>query len=203
MGWWVEDFTLAELKTSTCERTFAAASALATRCMMVRKKFRHSKKRSRSRAEAGNVGIYPELKHPTFPARAGFGSRWLRLAGTVQFGSAGRSIADNVCSCSASKSARSINVAGVCPPSAGSDDPAHVSSSGGPWDRQQHERTADMLTDAGLQRDRANTRSGIGTEKVADHSARLVLAVRCRRRISSRRAHAKRTCIGACVDVQS
>jgi glycerophosphoryl diester phosphodiesterase len=68
-GWWVEDFTLAELKTLRCKErlpqlrpantaydgqeqivTFAEALALAR--------------------EAG-VGIYPELKHPTFLAEHG------------------------------------------------------------------------------------------------------------------------------------
>lgn len=71
-GWWVEDFTLAELKTLRCKErlpqlrpanraydgqeeipTFAEALAL---------------------ARASGVGVYPELKHPSFMRDAGLDS---------------------------------------------------------------------------------------------------------------------------------
>lgn len=156
MGWWVEDFTLAELKTLRAKerlpqlrpgnRAYDGQEEIPT--------FEEALALSR---EAG-VGIYPELKHPTFLREQGLDAMGA-LAGTVQR-LGGQSIADNMLvQCFevgplyqlASMSSirwRTIQL---------------VSSSGGPWDRRET-TYAEMLTDAGLHAIREYA-EGIGAEK--------------------------------------
>ena len=155
-GWWVEDFTLAELKTLRCRErlpqlrpantafdgqeeipTFAEVLAL---------------------AREANVGVYPELKHPTFlrgrgldPAPAFVGA--VREAG-------GQTVADRLfVQCFEIGPLRTLaqmsSIRWTCV--------QLVAANGGPWDRRDLSY-ADMLTDEGL-RAIAEYARGIGPEK--------------------------------------
>lgn len=155
-GWWVEDFTLAELKTLRCKErlpelrpqntaydgqeeipTFTEALALA--------------------AEAG-VGIYPELKHPTFLRERGLDPTLAFIEAVNAAG--GQRVADRMfVQCFeigplvllAQMSSLRWNCIQL------------IAASGGPWDRRDL-KFADMTTDAGL-RDIARYARGIGVEK--------------------------------------
>lgn len=155
-GWWVEDFTLAELKTLRCKErlpdvrpqntaydgqeeipTFATALALAT--------------------EAG-VGIYPELKHPTFLRERGLDPTPAFIA-AVNAGGGQRAADKMFVQCFeigplvllAQMSSLQWNCIQL------------IGASGGPWDRRDLS-AADMINDAGL-RDIARYAKGIGVEK--------------------------------------
>jgi glycerophosphoryl diester phosphodiesterase len=155
-GWWVEDFTLDELKTLRCREripqlrpnnarydgqddipTFAEALALAR--------------------ETG-VGIYPELKHPSFLRDAGL-DPVPAFIGAVREGG-GQAAADRMfVQCfeiwPLRRLAEMSSVRWTCV--------QLVSSSGGPWDRRDLSY-ADMLRDEGL-RAIAEYARGIGAEK--------------------------------------
>jgi glycerophosphoryl diester phosphodiesterase len=71
-GWWVADFTLAEIKTLGAKQTrggrptqFDGKFKVATFQELINLVKRESKKRGR------RIGIYPETKHPTFHERLG------------------------------------------------------------------------------------------------------------------------------------
>lgn len=155
-GWWVEDFTLAELKTLRCKErlpqlrpqntafdgqeqipTFAEALAVAL--------------------ETG-VGIYPELKHPTFLRERGLDPT-PAFVQAVQAGGAQRAADIMFVQCfevgplvqlaqMSSLRWRCIQLIGA---------------SGGPWDRRDLD-AAVMTSDAGL-RDIAFYAAGVGVEK--------------------------------------
>lgn len=155
-GWWVEDFTLAELKTLRCKErlpqlrpgniaydgqeaipTFAEALALA--------------------AEAG-VGIYPELKHPTFLREQGLDPVPAFVAAVQEAG--GQRVADRLyAQCFEIGALRTLaqmsSIRWQCV--------QLVAAGGGPWDRRDLSY-ADMLSDAGL-RTIAEYARGIGPEK--------------------------------------
>ncbi|HYD73397.1 MAG TPA: glycerophosphodiester phosphodiesterase family protein, partial [Candidatus Binatia bacterium] len=155
-GWWVEDFTLAELKTLRCREripqlrpnnarydgqdsipTFAEALALAR--------------------EAG-VGIYPELKHPTFLRDTGLDPVPAFITAVREGG--GQAAADRMfVQCfevwPLRRLAEMSSIRWTCV--------QLVSSSGGPWDRRDLSY-ADMLRDEGL-RTIAEYARGIGAEK--------------------------------------
>lgn len=155
-GWWVEDFTLAELKRLRCREripqlrpdnaryngqdeipTFAEALALAR--------------------DAG-VGIYPELKHPTFLRDAGL-DPVPAFIGAVNEGG-GQAAADRMfVQCfevwPLRRLAEMSSMRWTCV--------QLVSVSGGPWDRRDLSY-ARMLTDDGL-RAIAEYARGIGPEK--------------------------------------
>lgn len=155
-GWWAEDFTLAELKTLCCKErlsqlrpantaydgqdeipTFADVLAL---------------------ARDANVGVYPELKHPT----------WLREQGldpvpsfieTVR-AAGGQPVADRLfVQCFEISAlvtlAQMSSIRWTCV--------QLVASIGGPWDRRDLSY-ADMLSEDGLRRI-ADYARGIGPEK--------------------------------------
>lgn len=155
-GWWVEDFTLAELKTLRAKErlpqlrpgntaydgqeeipTFAEVIAL---------------------AQEANVGIYPELKHPTFLRNQGVDPapafiETVRAAG-------GQALADRMfVQCFEIGAIRTLaemsSIRWQCI--------QLVSAAGGPFDRPNL-RYADMLTDGGLQVIAEYAR-GIGPEK--------------------------------------
>lgn len=170
-GWWSEDFTLAELKTLRCRErlpqlrpqnaaydgqeaipTFAEALAL---------------------AQAAGVGIYPELKHPTFLRERGLDPLPAFIEAVRAGG--GQAAAD----------AMFVQCFEVGP----FTQLAHMSSlrwnciqliaaSGGPWDRRDLS-AANMTGEAGL-RDIARYARGIGVEKTLviprDHESRSMPA---------------------------
>ncbi|MBL8542171.1 MAG: glycerophosphodiester phosphodiesterase [Hyphomonadaceae bacterium] len=155
-GWWVEDFTLAELKTLRCKErlpqlrpantafdgqeeipTFAEVLALAR--------------------QAG-VGVYPELKHPTFLAEQGLDPTPIFIAAVREAG--GQSVADILyVQCFEIGPLRTLaqmsSIRWQCV--------QLMSAAGGPWDRRDLSY-ADMMSDAGLREIAAYAR-GIGPEK--------------------------------------
>lgn len=155
-GWWVEDFTLAELKTFRCRErlpqlrpantafdgqeqipTFAEALAL---------------------AQDSGVGIYPELKHPTFLREQGL-DPLTAFVGAVRAGG-GQHAADIMfVQCFETAPLRQLtqmsSMRWQCIQLA--------SAAGGPWDRRDQSYTQ-MLSDEGL-RDIASYAHGIGVEK--------------------------------------
>ncbi len=155
-GWWVEDFTLPELRTLRCRErlpqlrpantafdgqeeipTFAEALALAR--------------------EAG-VGIYPELKHPTFLRERGLDPVPAFIAAVREGG--GQRAADAMfVQCFEIGALRTLaqmsSIRWQCI--------QLVSAAGGPWDRRDLSY-ADMLSDEGL-REIAGYARGIGAEK--------------------------------------
>lgn len=155
-GWWVEDFTLAELKTLRCKErlpqlrpgntaydgqeeipTFAEALSL---------------------AQSAGVGIYPELKHPTFLRERGLDPT-PALIEAVRAGG-GQVAADKmfvqcfeisplvVLAQMSSLRWRCVQL---------------IAADSGPWDRRDLAST-DMISDAGLA-DVARYAVGIGVEK--------------------------------------
>lgn len=155
-GWWVEDFTLAELKTLRCKErlpqlrpantafdgqeeipTFAEVLALAR--------------------QAG-VGVYPELKHPTFLAEQGLDPTPIFIAAVREAG--GQSVADILyVQCFEigllKTLAQMSSIRWQCV--------QLMSAAGGPWDRRELSYAA-MTSDAGL-REIATYARGIGPEK--------------------------------------
>ncbi|MGE0740094.1 MAG: glycerophosphodiester phosphodiesterase family protein [Hyphomonadaceae bacterium] len=155
-GWWVEDFTLAELKTLRCKErlpqlrpantaydgqeqipTFAEALAL---------------------AQQAGVGIYPELKHPTFLREQGL-DPVPAFIGAVNQGGGQRAADAMFVQCFEIAALRTLaqmsSLRWQCV--------QLVSASGGPWDRRDLSY-ADMLTEAGL-RAIAEYARGLGAEK--------------------------------------
>lgn len=156
MGWWAEDFTLAELKTLRCKErlpqlrpanmaydgqeqipTFAEALEL---------------------AQQAGVGIYPELKHPTFLREAGVDPVPAFIAAVREGG--GQRAADIMfVQCfevgALEALARMSSLRWSCI--------QLVSAADGPWDRRETSY-AQMLRDDGL-RAIADYARGIGVEK--------------------------------------
>jgi glycerophosphoryl diester phosphodiesterase len=156
LGWWVEDFTLEELKTLRCREripqlrpgntqyndreaipTLAEALAL---------------------AQQNGRGIYPELKHPTFLREQGVDPVPAFIAAVREAG--GQAAADMMyVQCFEVGAIRTLaemsSIRWQCV--------QLVSSEGGPWDRRETPY-ASMLTDDGL-RAIAEYARGIGAEK--------------------------------------
>jgi glycerophosphoryl diester phosphodiesterase len=156
MGWWVEDFTLAELKTLRAKErlpqlrpanaafdgqeeipTFAEALAL---------------------AHQHGVGIYPELKHPTYLREQGL-DPVPPFIGAVNEGGGQRAADKMFVQCFEIGALRTLaqmsSIRWTCI--------QLVSADGGPWDRRDLTYTQ-MLTDDGL-RAIAEYARGIGAEK--------------------------------------
>jgi glycerophosphoryl diester phosphodiesterase len=155
-GWWVEDFTLAELKTLRAKErlpqlrpgntafdgqeeipTFAEVLAL---------------------ARGANVGVYPELKHPTFLREQGLDPVPVFIGAVREAG--GQAVADRLfVQCFEIWPLRQLaemsSMRWTCVQLASAD--------GGPWDRRDLSY-AQMLSDDGLQ-DIAEYARGIGVEK--------------------------------------
>ncbi len=155
-GWWVEDFTLAELKALRCKErlpqlrlantaydgqfevpTFAEALAL---------------------SQQAGVGIYPELKHPSFLREAGLDPVPAFIAEVNAAG--GQRAADAMfVQCFEVGPLRALaqmsSIRWSCVQLA--------AARGGPWDRRE-QSYADMLTDAGLA-EIAEYARGVGAEK--------------------------------------
>ena len=156
LGWWVEDFTLAELKTLRCREripqlrpgntqydgqfeipTFAEVIALARQ---------HSK------------GVYPELKHPTFLREQGVDPVPAFIGAVNEAG--GQSAADMMyVQCFEIGALRTLaQMSSIRWTSV-----QLVSADGGPWD-QRGTTYAQMLAGDGLQRIREYA-AGLGAEK--------------------------------------
>lgn len=156
LGWWVEDFTLAELKILRCKErlpqlrpantafdgqeaipTFAEALAL---------------------AQSAGVGIYPELKHPTFLREQGLDPAPAFIA-DVRAGGGQRAADAMFVQCFEIGALRTLaqmsSIRWQCV--------QLVSASGGPWDNRDLSY-ADMLSDSGL-RHVAEYARGLGAEK--------------------------------------
>ncbi len=155
-GWWVEDFTLAELKTLRAKErlpqlrpantaydgqeeipTFAEVLAL---------------------AREASVGAYPELKHPTFLREQGLDPVPAFIGAVREAG--GQTVADRLfVQCFEIGAIRQLaqmsSIRWTCI--------QLVSADGGPWDRRDLSYT-DMLRDDGL-RAIAEYARGIGPEK--------------------------------------
>lgn len=155
-GWWVEDFTLAELKTLRCKErlpqlrpantafdgqdeipTFTDALAL---------------------AQDANVGIYPELKHPTF--LRGEGLDPLRALVAAVQAAGGQRAADRMyVQCFETGALRTLaemsSIRWQCV--------QLIAPSGRPWDRRETSY-AQMASDDGL-RAIAEYARGVGVEK--------------------------------------
>jgi glycerophosphoryl diester phosphodiesterase len=155
-GWWVEDFTLAELKVLRCvERipqlrpanlTFNGQEEIPTFAEVL------------ALAAAHGVGTYPELKHPTFLREQGLDPVPTFIATVRAHG--GQAAADKMfVQCfeiwPLPQLAQMSSIRWQCV--------QLVSSTGGPWDRQDLSY-AQMLTDEGL-RAIAEYARGIGPEK--------------------------------------
>lgn len=155
-GWWVEDFTLAELKTLRCKErlpqlrpantSFDGQDAIPTFAEVL------------ELAREANVGVYPELKHPTFLREQGLDPapafiETVRAAG-------GQAVADRLfvqCfeigaleTLARMSSMRWTSV-------------QLVAFNGRPWDRRDL-TYSEMMSDAGLDRI-ADYARGIGPEK--------------------------------------
>lgn len=156
MGWWVEDFTLAELKTLRAREripqlrpgntqyndqfevpTFAEALAL---------------------AQGHGKGIYPELKHPTFLREQGF-DPVPAFIGAVREGGGQRAADIMYVQCFEIGAIRTLaqmsSIRWQCV--------QLVAAEGGPWD-QRETTYASMLAGDGLQRIAEYAR-GLGAEK--------------------------------------
>jgi glycerophosphoryl diester phosphodiesterase len=154
-GWWVEDFTLAELKTLRAKErlpqlrpantafdgqeeipTFAEALAL---------------------AQQAGVGIYPELKHPTFLKAAGFDPVPVFIA-AVQAGGGQRAADKMFVQCfevgALLQLASMSSIRWRCI--------QLMAGEGGPFDQQR--TYADMITESGLRAVKEYA-MGIGVEK--------------------------------------
>jgi glycerophosphoryl diester phosphodiesterase len=156
LGWWVEDFTLAEIKTLRCKErlpqlrpqnaAFDGQQQVPT--------FAEVLDLARSRG----VGIYPELKHPSFLRAAGLDPVPAFVAAVNAAG--GQRVAD-IAYVQCFEVAPLQQLAGMS--SISWRLVQLVSAEGGPWDRQDT-TYAGMLTDVGLRRI-AGYASGIGPEK--------------------------------------
>ncbi len=155
-AWWVEDFTLAELKTLRAKErlpqlrpantaydgqeqipTFAEALAL---------------------AQSAGVGIYPELKHPTFLREQGLDLVPAFIA-DVRAGGGQRAADAMFVQCFEVGALRTLaqmsSIRWQCV--------QLVAAAGGPWDNR-NVRYGDMLSDSGL-RQIAEYARGLGAEK--------------------------------------
>lgn len=155
-GWWVEDFTLAELKTLRCvERipqlragnvAFNGQEAIPTFAEVL------------ALAREAGVGVYPELKHPSFLRGTGLDPVPAFIASVREAG--GQAVADTLfVQCFETwplvQLAQMSSIRWRCI--------QLIAAEGAPWD-QRSAPYAQMLSDAGLARI-ANYAIGIGPEK--------------------------------------
>ena len=155
-GWWTEDFTLAELKTLRCRERIPQLRA-ANSAFNDQEAIPSFAEVLTLAAEAG-VGVYPELKHPTYLSGIGLDPAPAFIAAVREAG--GQSVADTLfVQCfeigPLVRLAQMSSLRWRCIQLIGAE--------GGPWD--QRERTyAQMLGDEGLARI-ADYARGIGPEK--------------------------------------
>jgi glycerophosphoryl diester phosphodiesterase len=155
-GWWVEDFTLAELKTLRCKERLPQLRPHNTAYDGQEEipTFAEVLDLARSRG----VGIYPELKHPSFLRGAGHDPVEPFVAAV---NAAGGQRAADIMFVQCFEVAPLLQLAGMS--SLRWRLVQLVAAEGGPWDRQDT-TYARMLTDEGLRRI-AGYAAGIGPEK--------------------------------------
>ncbi len=156
IGWWVEDFTLAELKTLRCKERLPQLRP-ANMAYNAQQEIPTFDEAMALAAEAG-VGIYPELKHPTY----------LRETGLDPIGALVRAVRDAGGQNAADRTIVQCFEIGVLRTLAQMSSIRWscvqlVSLRGGPWDRRELSY-AQMLSDDGL-RAIAEYANGIGVEK--------------------------------------
>jgi glycerophosphoryl diester phosphodiesterase len=155
-GWWVEDFTLAELKTLRAKERLSQLRPANTRY--------DGQEEIPTFAEVlalaaeHNVGIYPELKHPTFLREQGADPVPAFISAVREAG--GQRVADKMyVQCFEIGAIRTLaqmsSIRWTCV--------QLVAAEGAPWD-QRGTSYADMLTDDGL-RAIAEYARGLGAEK--------------------------------------
>lgn len=155
-GWWVEDFTLAELQTLRCRErlpqlrpaniAYDGQEAIPTFAEVL------------ALAQSAGVGVYPELKHPTFLREQGLDPVPAFVADVQAAG--GQRAADAMfVQCFEIGPLRTLaqmsSIRWQCV--------QLVSANGGPWD-DRSVRYGDMLSDGGL-RGIAEYARGLGAEK--------------------------------------
>ncbi|GAM97649.1 glycerophosphoryl diester phosphodiesterase [alpha proteobacterium U9-1i] len=155
-GWWVEDFTLAELKTLRAKERlpqlrpnntqFDGREEIPTFTEVL------------ALAQQSNVGVYPELKHPTFLREQGVDPIPAFIAATQAFG--GQRAADRMfVQCfevgALATLAQLSSLRWTCI--------QLIGAQGGPWD-QRPRPSADMISDQSLS-EIAGYARGIGVEK--------------------------------------
>jgi glycerophosphoryl diester phosphodiesterase len=155
-GWWVEDFTLGELRTLRCKErlpqlrqantAYDGEQPIATFAEVL------------AVAQSAGVGVYPELKHPTFLREQGLDPVSAFVAEVRAAG--GQRAADAMfVQCFEVGALRTLaqmsSIRWRCV--------QLVSAAGGPWDNRDV-RYADMLSDSGL-RQIADYACGLGAEK--------------------------------------
>ncbi|HRP10742.1 MAG TPA: glycerophosphodiester phosphodiesterase family protein [Terricaulis sp.] len=141
-GWWVEDFTLPELKTLRCRERIPQLRA-ANRAHDDQEAIPTFAEVLALAAEAG-VGVYPELKHPSFLRDAGLDPLAPFIAAVREAG--GQAVADKLfVQCfeiwPLRQLAQMSSIRWRCI--------QLISNSGAPWDRRETPY-AEMLSDAGL-----------------------------------------------------
>jgi glycerophosphoryl diester phosphodiesterase len=155
-GWWVEDFTLTELKTLRCKErlpqlrranaAYDGQEAIPTFAEVL------------TLAHEMGVGVYPELKHPTFLREQGLDPAPALVS--VVRAAGGQSAADRmIVQCFETGPIRTLaemsSLRWTCV--------QLIGAAGEPWDRRNL-TYAEMLTDDGL-REIAEYARGIGPEK--------------------------------------
>ncbi|MEZ5995525.1 MAG: glycerophosphodiester phosphodiesterase family protein [Hyphomonadaceae bacterium] len=155
-GWWVEDFTLAELKTLRCRERLPQLRPANT--VFDGREDIPTFDEVMALAIEEDVGVYPELKHPTFLREHGLDPLEALVAAIGRYGgqtAANRTIVQcfEIGELRALAQMSSIRWSAI----------QLIAAQGGPWDRRDL-TYAQMLTDDGL-RGIAEYASGIGVEK--------------------------------------
>jgi glycerophosphoryl diester phosphodiesterase len=155
-GWWAEDFTLAEIKTLRCRERIPQLRAANAAFDGQEEILTFAE--TLALASVVGVGVYPELKHPTYLREAGLDPVPAFIGAVREAG--GQSVADRLfVQCfeigALAQLARMSSIRWRCI--------QLVSNSGGPWDRRDL-TYARMLSDDGLARIAEYAR-GIGPEK--------------------------------------
>lgn len=155
-GWFVEDFTLAELKTLRCKERlpdlrpantrFDGQEAIPTFAELL------------AFALPRNIGVYPELKHPTFLREQGLDPVAALIAATQNAG--GQTAADRLF-VQCFEIGTLVQIASIS--SLRFNTIQLIAAEGGPWD-EQSTTYSQMISEAGLARIRTYA-LGVGVEK--------------------------------------
>jgi glycerophosphoryl diester phosphodiesterase len=156
-GWWVEDFDLGELRDLRCEERLPQLRPGNT--AYDGQDYIPTFLDALNLAQRSGVGIYPELKHPSFLQAQGLDPVGALVNAVQQMG--GQAAADIMyVQCfetgAIEQLARMSSLRWTCV--------QLLSSSGGPWD-QRDTSYASMLTDDGMRAMRDRGVTGLGVEK--------------------------------------
>ncbi|MBX9745998.1 MAG: glycerophosphodiester phosphodiesterase [Hyphomonadaceae bacterium] len=156
-GWWVEDFDLGELRDLRCKERLPQLRP--DNIAYDGQDYIPTFMDALNLAQQAGVGIYPELKHPTFLREQGLDAPAALVNAVQQMG--GQAAADIIfVQCFETGAietlARMSSIRWQCV--------QLLSSSGGPWDRRDT-TYAEMLTDDGMRAMRDRGVMGLGVEK--------------------------------------